>query len=475
MSGLSRFIGLLLLPIYTRIFSVEDYGVIDIFSVFTNLIIVTATLRLSTSISRYYSEKDRGFNTKQLCSSILFFVIFINTFVFLLLWLFSSKISFFITGKLNLEHLVLLSSISACFTSISKIPMMILRRKRKIIIFSTIQTISSIIYAFSSLSLIFIYDYGINSIFLGMIISNIFILFCSLYAVRDELGLNLNKIAIKTALKYSLPLVPGKYFMWLNAQLNRIMLLSLIGLSGVGLFAIGSRVASILQLFLTIFQRAWNPFSIEIINQKGSDFIYKKALTYYLGITFISGIILSISSPAILYLLTSQEFYSGRYVVPWIIGTFIINGSSRIINIGTVINEQMSYNSKGEFIAFIANLVISYFLILFLGFKGAAIGMFLAQIISKLYIWNATQKISDIKFENKKIYILVLVYLICSISINSQTIIFGDSIYRNTIPFIICFIGIIFMYKISIDSLLKNQFKIIFKVYFKKGKKAIFK
>ena len=122
MGGISRFVGLLLLPIFTRVFSVDDYGIIDIYSVFTNLIIVTATLRLSTSISRYFSVTDRGFSRKELCSTLLFFNICVNIIIFSFLFLLSENISYLITGRTNAADFVVLSALSASFQSISKYP-----------------------------------------------------------------------------------------------------------------------------------------------------------------------------------------------------------------------------------------------------------------------------------------------------------------------------------------------------------------
>mgnify|MGYP001278914590 CR=1 FL=1 len=45
----------------------------------------------------------------------------------------------------------------------------------------------------------------------------------------------------------------------------------------------------------------------------------------------------------------------------------------------------MAYNSKAEIITFSANLIISYLLISTIGFRGAAIGMFVSQLLSKSY------------------------------------------------------------------------------------------
>lgn len=456
MGGISRFVGLLLLPIFTRVFSVDDYGIIDIYSVFTNLIIVTATLRLSTSISRYFSETDRGFSRKELCSTLLFFNICVNIIIFSFLFLLSENISYLITGRTNAADFVVLSALSASFQSISKIPMMVLRRQRRIITFSSLQIFASVLYASMSLLFILIFDLGLKGIFSAMVISNGVILVGSLFSIRKLLIPRISKNAMITSLRYSLPLMPGKYFMWFNGQVNRVMLLYMIGLSGVGLFAIGSRIASILQLFLTVFQRAWNPFSVEIINAKGSNFIYKKTLTYYLGITSIAGIILSLLTPLLLMILTTEEFYTGQTVVPWLIGAFIISGSSRILNIGTVIKEEMAYNSKAEIITFSANLIISYLLISTIGFKGAAIGMFFSQLLSKSYIWYITQKISDILFENNKVFYILSIYLFCSLAISIQPLLSTGNIFIDKIPLLFCIMGIISIYKISIDTLLKE-------------------
>ncbi|MBT7899798.1 MAG: oligosaccharide flippase family protein [Candidatus Marinimicrobia bacterium] len=453
------------MPVYTRVFSVYDYGVIDIFTVFTNLIIVTATLRLSTSISRYFSEKERGFTREELCSTLLYFNTCVNIIIFSLLFLLSEKISYLIIGNINAADFVVLSALAANFKSLSKVPMMVLRRERRIIVFSTINIISSILFAIISLILIFIFKLDLKGIFVAQVISNGLVFLGSLYSIRKLLILKINKIAIITSLKYSLPLMPGKYFMWFNEQVNRLMLLYIIGLSGVGIFAIGSRIASIHSLFISVFQKAWNPFSVEIINTKESKYIFKKTLTYYLGITFSAGIILSLLTPFLLRLLTTTEFYAGQVVVPWLIGAGIIGASSRIINIGTIITEKTFYNSKAEIITFVTNCIFSYILIVNIGINGVAIGMFISQLLSKSYLWNITKNISDINFEYNKVILLIFIYVICSITFTIQILNTNDHIILKNIHYLVCFLGMVTIFKIAIDKQLVDGLRnILFEV-----------
>lgn len=471
MSGISRLVGFLLLPIYTRIFSLEDYGIIDIFSIFTNLLVVTATLRLSTSISRYFSVQDRGFNKEELFTNIFFIVLFINATLLTIIFYFSPYIGSLIANQDNMGEYVKLSAVSAALMSISKIPMMALRRQRRIVAFSSLQILSTIIYASISLFLIFYHSFGIKAIFIGMVVSNSSILIGSIICVKKLFLIKINKKVISTSFKYSIPLMPGKYFMWFNGQLNRILLLYLLGLSSVGLFAIGSRISSMMQFFLNIFQKAWNPFSVEIINSKGSNFIFKKSLTYYFGITLIGGVLLSASSPTLLKYLTTENFYSAHTIVPWLVGSFIISGSSRILNIGTVIKEKMIYNSLAEVITFVVNVLLTYFLLKFYGFKFATIGMFFSQLLSKSYIWFVTQKISNIKFENNRIISMFIIYILFS-TILTFYLDFSEDLFLINFRIFITLISILMIFKLSIDSLLINKLSMLVKeiIFLKRSK-----
>ena len=135
MGTLGRVVGFLLLPIFTRIFSVEEYGVIDIIAIFTNLVIVGSSLRLSASLSRYFSDAEKAPQQKILFSTLLIFSTFVNILFFTVIFIFSDSISFLLSEKLEYSNYVKLAAGIAFFGSINKLPFMVLRRQRKIILF----------------------------------------------------------------------------------------------------------------------------------------------------------------------------------------------------------------------------------------------------------------------------------------------------------------------------------------------------
>ena len=456
MGTLGRVVGFLLLPIFTRIFSVEEYGVIDIIAIFTNLVIVGSSLRLSASLSRYFSDDEKVPKLEELFSTLLIFSTFVNILFFTVIFIFSDSISFLLSEKLEYSNYVKLAAGIAFFGSINKLPFMVLRRQRKIILFTTINLCSSILFTILALVSVLWLNFGLVGIFCAQIISNGLTLITALLVTRKLLVMTFNIDYLKIALKYSLPLIPGKFVMWANQQANRIILLYFLGLTGVGLFGVGYRISSVIFILITFFGRAWGPFSVEMLKYKERKFVFEQSLKYYLGLFFSAGIIISALGPELINILTPNEYYSAYVVIPWIIGASIISGSTRIINIGTAISEKTIDNSFSEMIAFIVNLIISYILIKNFGINGAAIGLFFSQIVSKLFLWRSTVRLSEIRFDISFIIKTIIIYIISSIFI---LLIAKYLSYQFSLSLIIRFIIMIFGITI-IGILTKDEFLI---------------
>ena len=55
---LVRSVSLLLVPIYTRILSPTDYGIVDLITLFTAFVGVTVALEIGQSLARYLPDAD---------------------------------------------------------------------------------------------------------------------------------------------------------------------------------------------------------------------------------------------------------------------------------------------------------------------------------------------------------------------------------------------------------------------------------
>lgn len=472
MAGLQRIISLMLLPIFTRIFSVDEYGTIDIIATFTTLLSVTGAFALPSAISRYYSHSLNGktLDRGKLFSSVLSFSILGNALLCALVFLFADQISKLLTEQTEFSLFIRLGALAALFDSLSKINLIIIRRQRRIVLFSSINIVTTITYTFLALGLVLWFDSGLMGIFAAQVIANFLKLVIGLIVNRKLLTKALSIEYLKLALKYSVPLFPATFVTWANDQLNRLIILYFLGLYGVGIFSAGVKISLLVVLFTEIFQMAWGPFSMEILAIKKRDEIYQKTLRYYLGFFLIMGLVLISVSSNIVTILVPQEYYESYKIIPWIIGAKIIHYGGAIINLGTTVTGKTIANSISEWTGLIVNICISLILVQYIGVIGPAIALFVGQLISKSILWIRSERLLQIKFDKsfaiKSIGIYVVTSIIIVVISNRMGATNWDSIILR---FIILLIAVIVITKISIDDYLLEILNKIKGLFIKRG------
>ena len=116
---LSRSIAFLLLPLYTRIISPTEYGVLDLLAVFGSFVNLTVAFEISQGIARYYADGPTA-ESKVLYASTAFWFTCFCYLIFAVLALANSDwLSKFITGdthyQMALNIMVLYLTVNGLF------------------------------------------------------------------------------------------------------------------------------------------------------------------------------------------------------------------------------------------------------------------------------------------------------------------------------------------------------------------------
>lgn len=180
LSLLSKIVGLLLFPIFARIFSVEDYGLLDIFTVFLTLISLALDLGLTNALGRYYDSIIIGDN-KLLFSTLFYFILLSNIVFILIVLVFSSDILYLIVQNSNYKRYLVISVVTACFTVISNLPQIYLRRTRQIVKYGIINISSTILFAIFSLVFVLYFKMGVIGVFFARMCGEFIKLLLSLF------------------------------------------------------------------------------------------------------------------------------------------------------------------------------------------------------------------------------------------------------------------------------------------------------
>jgi len=307
-------IAVISIPVFTRILTTEDYGVLNVFNSYVQLASVILPLSAHTAVSRYYYENKEDFG-EFLGTTILFMLILFGSSAVLCLT-FSKPISRFI----ELPETLVACALAICLMKITwglYSQLLIPRKRSKEFSFlSVFQGYSG--FALSVLLVLLL----TKDRYMGCIAGRIVVGTCfSIYFIRllwQETSLCLYAKHLKYICNYSLPLVLYHLSSVVLGSFDRIMINKMIDTSSAGLYSLGYNVGMFLLLTIGSIQSALVPnyFSLQ---QRGEydrlDVLFGRLFAVIVIVA--AGLILF--AQEIVSLLAAKEFQEGLRVVPIVV------------------------------------------------------------------------------------------------------------------------------------------------------------
>lgn len=377
--GLGRLTNLILLPILSRIFVPEDYGIIDLLTVSYYFFIMSINLNILTGLQKYYylrSEKER----KILVASTLFYYIFGVFLISFLCGLLANKISFIIFNTQAYSKAVILLACCMSIEMLLEALTLILRLRREAVAFSVFNILKVVITTLLTFILVALFHFGINGVFIAKLISLLIIIVPLAYLLRAEFALKFQFTIFKDIVLFSLPGHPAPIVLSIMNILPRYILLHLSSLYAVGLYGIASRIAQFLQLYINAFQKAWNPFAFANAGKPDEAYLYEKIFKGFAASLIFFGLLLSIFAREILIFLTPQQYHSAYLLVSGICVYIGIVGLCLIFSTALYSVNKVAATSYLNIIQIVSFCILSMFLVPRYGATGLIIALSLSSL-----------------------------------------------------------------------------------------------
>jgi len=257
-------LGFISIPIFTRLFTQEDYGIVAVFSSYVGIMTVVLSLNSYTAVSRYYYEKTDDFN--EFIGTTLIFVGIVFCLTISIYILFNDKI----TNLMKLPKPLPIYLIFAClFTIIYRIYYQILVPQRR----SKEAAIISVLKGYIGFGVAVLLVCLLNeSRYLGRIWSTLLVgLIFSIYFITKIFKyskLCFRTKHIKYILNYSVPLIPYALSGIILAQFDRVMINNIINTASAGLYSLGYNIGMLLLIVIGSTQTALMPDFFKFIDDK---------------------------------------------------------------------------------------------------------------------------------------------------------------------------------------------------------------
>ena len=395
----SKLLTFLLLPLYTAVLSTNDYGTADLITTTVTLLLYIFTINIADGVLRYAIDSKNIEERKGiLCFGArvtgLGSIIVIIGLCILRCWN-------IIAWPVYCYYFVMVQFI---MTALYQLLTNYMRAVDKIKEIAVVGVLSTAITIFCNIVFLLGLKSGLPgflaSTTLGLLGSNIYCILCLKTDFSNFSRSKLEKEQKKAIIIYVVPTIFNSIAWWVNGYLDRYFVSIISGTDQNGLYAVATKIPSILSLLPSFFLQAWGLTSIKYIDKNDEDGFFSNTYTYFNTIMVAACGIMIFFNKSISHILYSDSFYEGWRASSILMLSAVFNTLSSFVSSAYVIEKKTGIYAVSSVIAAIVNAGLNIILIPRYSYVGAAV----ATLISFIVMW-AIRYVTASRYVNFKVKI----------------------------------------------------------------------
>jgi len=387
--------GFISFPFLSRIFSVEDYGVMNLVSATLMVLVSLGKLGMQQSIVRFRSEVEAGrrpYTLRTFYSTALFGMAASGTLV-AALWL--AVIRVLPPGWLNDPRLPLLfamTSVVIVAQVVESCLVNLLRAEQK----SGLQSWYLVVKRWAGLGVIvavlLLVARDLRAFYSATLVTEVVAVTALGFALfsgraerpRPSVGA-VSPALLGEMLSFGIPMMIGYEIAGIVLGVgDRYFVQGLMGAEALGVYAAAYNLCQYVQTaFIQAVSQAVVPLYMRIWSEEGEAATQRfvaQALRLYAraGPPVVAG--MAAIGPALLPFVASAKYGAGAHIIPWVVGGMVVDGASVLVGAGLFIQRRTAIICSLVLANTILNLVLNVVLIPRMGILGAAAATLVAYV-----------------------------------------------------------------------------------------------
>jgi O-antigen/teichoic acid export membrane protein len=411
-SFFTKAIGIILIPIYTRFLTPDDYGIISIVVPLVQAFVILFSFGMPSTTSRFHFDFiDRSEEQKNFFGTVILFMSILGFTLSVLFSIFGKPLFMRIFPGIDFYPYIILSIWIAFFMLVYNFKLAILRVRNMSLSYGLFSVLK--FTGIVAMTIITVVHFGMGA--LGRVFSEFIIVLLIFivvwFLVLKDINFRIVTSHLKAALKYALPVIPHTFSGIILSLAAKYFLNLYQGLSSAGLYNIGFLIASIMNLIVYSINLSWAPFFMKLASEKKDEarHIVSQLTTYYVLFVFFIGLGLALFSKEIVVILTTKEYYAATAIVPILTFQYLLTGMNYMM-----INKIVFVKKAVKFIPLLTissagfNILMNYILIPVYGVTGAAWSSVISTAFLLVFAFFVSQKVYHIKYEYIRILLIFI-------------------------------------------------------------------
>jgi O-antigen/teichoic acid export membrane protein len=411
LSGVSlQLVGLITLPVFARVFSPRDYGVLELATVGSAIALTLVDAGFTSASQRsFYDYDDSRIEVRRsVISTALVFTTVLALLGAVAAILARDPLSRWLFDGEQRDTLIIVAAVSLPLINAANLTRQTMRLRFRAWRFVTSSALAAFVSAAVGVIAVTAFDAGVTGVFVGIIVGNALAMGYGLLVIRGDLSRSFSRPELHRMLAYGVPLIPTALALWGLSFLDRIMLSRLSTLDEVGQYAVSNRVASVLMLAVVAFTTAVGPqlFSLYSTDPELEKAIRSRVLTYLTVVLCFGGICLALFARDIVEVVAPG--YDRAYKAVGLLLLAIVGfAASGLTMAGISYTRRTAYFAVGSGLAFAVHVGLNFALMPSIGMLGAAISTLVAYgLLSGLYL-VVSQRLYPTRYEGRKVLVTV--------------------------------------------------------------------
>jgi O-antigen/teichoic acid export membrane protein len=405
----SKFIAVLLLPVYTRYIKPSGYGVVELLANGVIFISIIVRFGVIEAFLRFFFSDSEPERRDALVRRSVLFLLTTSTVAAAVLAALAGPLS-----KLVLNHRDTTTFLIAvlglwAFTNL-ELAYGLLRVEERLRTYVTASLTNVLGTVGLSVVLVVGLHKGARGLLLGNYAVSTLVLFGLWWTMRGRLlgPMHLGE-RLPALLRFGLPTVPAEVSVYALNIVDRYYVYHSRGASLAGLYSIAIKLAGAVAFIVRAFQYAWPPLAYSVRDDNEAARLYGLVTTYYVLISgwVVAG--LALLGRWVLRILTTHSYFGAYKALPWVALGWAMYGLWVVFLVIAGRAQVTTRNFPASLAGLAANVVLLIPLVPRLGIAGAGVALCGAYVVMLGVMHGLTRRLFAVAFEWRRLAQIVLI------------------------------------------------------------------
>ena len=390
---LSRAAGFIMLPVYTRYLSPEDYGTLSLLQMSLDVATILLSSGVTAGVYRFYFKADTERERRAVVVMAWLMMTALNVLGAIGLFIASPVLAERVLDDPSRAPLVWIVAISFALDPCVTVPSLLMQVRQRSMLYSVSSIARLLLQLTLNVVFLVVLKLGVRGILLSTVITYVVLSLPMLVWFFRQLGFVLSRTATRDLWRFGLPYRVTEAGTFILTYVDRYFLLAAWGLYETGVYSLAYQFGFLVGYLGTVpFLLAWNPQRFQMVSEPREvrDRFFNQGFRYLTGLVVTLAVGISLFVGPVLSVMSDPKYHDAAPIVPYVMAAYVAQGWTQVLEFGIQVSERTKFVTIATWIAVGVIFVLYATLIPPLGALGAALATLLAFLVRLVaFAWFA--------------------------------------------------------------------------------------